>query len=693
MEQIPSELILVDTSKNPEVHNILLEYTDQVVEFDWCNDFSKARNAGLERAKGEWFLFLDDDEWFVEIDPLVRFFQSGEYKQYGCANYIVRNFFDPGYVNYSDSWVSRMIRLEADTHFESKIHEYLYPVKGKCKKLSAIANHSGYIFFTEADKMKHFQRNATLLKEMIKEEPQNLRWQVQLAQEYRSAKKWEDLHELALQSLAETKDRNSKYENYDIGTFYAGAIDALLFLKRYEESVEMGERTLADRRNSPMCQAYAHLEMASACFGMKEWDQAEDHAYKYLKLCRTIQKDPVAMEDQKTALLVGEALDSIPTKRAYSIIIACGLKKKDTSMLNKYADKLEWDQQVVYAFEGLVNALIEAMATMPYEPIFGKMATLAWANSELQKKIYYKALKLVEKDKAEYHHFLRVLAQIDKKDWYLCYARVITEDIDGHLENMQDILCQYYENASNIYRIPEEITEIAKKHNFPLEECLLSLPFEKWSDQLVETIGKVEREELIQIEQRFRDMKTRENVRYDFFFMRIAEAQVLFSVKDETYEEKIRYIQEFVERTCAFYRDYHTKDAIEKYSELLPKYARVAFVLEKALQYEKGWPERFIQLLMEAAEIHQSFSEALGSLMEQFKGELEQRRKHKEDKAELEKLKREKMQDIQKCVVKKKYPEALEILNELKEKNPQDLEVADLILQIRLALFEGNKRG
>ena len=163
MEQIPSELILVDTSKNPEVHNILLEYTDQVVEFDWCNDFSKARNAGLERAKGEWFLFLDDDEWFVEIDPLVRFFQSGEYKQYGCANYIVRNFFDPGYVNYSDSWVSRMIRLEADTHFE-----YLYPVKGKCKKLSAIANHSGYIFFTEADKMKHFQRNATLLKEMIK---------------------------------------------------------------------------------------------------------------------------------------------------------------------------------------------------------------------------------------------------------------------------------------------------------------------------------------------------------------------------------------------------------------------------------------------------------------------------------------------------------------------------------------------
>ena len=58
MEAVPSELILIDTSKNSEVHELLLKYTDQVYEFEWCHDFAKARNEGLKRAKGEWFMFF-----------------------------------------------------------------------------------------------------------------------------------------------------------------------------------------------------------------------------------------------------------------------------------------------------------------------------------------------------------------------------------------------------------------------------------------------------------------------------------------------------------------------------------------------------------------------------------------------------------------------------------------------------------
>ena len=33
-------------------------------EFKWCDDFAKARNAGLEKCTGEWFMYIDDDEWF-----------------------------------------------------------------------------------------------------------------------------------------------------------------------------------------------------------------------------------------------------------------------------------------------------------------------------------------------------------------------------------------------------------------------------------------------------------------------------------------------------------------------------------------------------------------------------------------------------------------------------------------------------
>ena len=62
LREINSELIVVYTGKEKETLEIVKRYTDQIVLFDWCNDFSKARNVGLEQAKGEWFLYLDDDE-------------------------------------------------------------------------------------------------------------------------------------------------------------------------------------------------------------------------------------------------------------------------------------------------------------------------------------------------------------------------------------------------------------------------------------------------------------------------------------------------------------------------------------------------------------------------------------------------------------------------------------------------------
>lgn len=80
MERIDCELIIVDTGCDEEMQALLHEYTDQIIPFTWCNDFSKARNAGLEKCSGEWFLYIDDDEWFENVDELVEFFQSGEYK-------------------------------------------------------------------------------------------------------------------------------------------------------------------------------------------------------------------------------------------------------------------------------------------------------------------------------------------------------------------------------------------------------------------------------------------------------------------------------------------------------------------------------------------------------------------------------------------------------------------------------------
>ncbi len=68
MQEVPSELILTDTGCSPEVRDLIENYTDHIINFTWCQDFSAARNVGLQEAKGQWFLYLDDDEWFENTE-------------------------------------------------------------------------------------------------------------------------------------------------------------------------------------------------------------------------------------------------------------------------------------------------------------------------------------------------------------------------------------------------------------------------------------------------------------------------------------------------------------------------------------------------------------------------------------------------------------------------------------------------
>ena len=112
--EVPAELIVVFTGTDERVRQIAERYTDQVIPFTWCNDFSAARNEGLKRAKGEWFLYLDDDEWFEDVTEICDFFKSGEYLNYRSAAYANRNYTDWNGMNYTDFMVYRMAKRTPD---------------------------------------------------------------------------------------------------------------------------------------------------------------------------------------------------------------------------------------------------------------------------------------------------------------------------------------------------------------------------------------------------------------------------------------------------------------------------------------------------------------------------------------------------------------------------------------------------
>lgn len=382
-EAVPSELILVDTGCDEDLHELLEEYGDIVTRFTWCNDFGKARNESLRHASGEWFMYLDDDEWFVETEELIAFFTSGEYKAYGRASYIQRNFLDMEATQYTDSWVSRMIRLRPDTHFESKIHEYMMPQEGNVKGLHAIVHHFGYFYETEEALWAHYERNRVLLEEMAAEEPDNLRWRMQLLQEYRSVRESRLLYDYGEECLLLTKDRDEMYDNIAIGGFYGAKILALKEEKRYEEMLAVCLETSADKRMTQLCRAFVALRAADACFYLGKYAECEKWAAEYIRWKEFFDENEPLFYLQQSVPFVGECLDIVMVKEGYSLLICAGLKQRSSAYLEKYLDKLAWDEQHLYVYEEIMPVLVEAMSQMAREPVFERLLVLMHGHTAL----------------------------------------------------------------------------------------------------------------------------------------------------------------------------------------------------------------------------------------------------------------------------------------------------------------------
>lgn len=310
LDELDSELILVDTGCDEELRQVLKRYTEQIISFTWCDDFAKARNTGLEAANGEWFLFLDDDEWFEDVTPILHFFQSGEYKEYHQAVYKVRSYLNRQGTDYDDAWVSRMIQIDPDTRFVGKVHEYLAPVRGKCKELDAFAHHYGYAFADSAEKQEHLKRNVSLLMDMIKEEPMNIKWRIQLVQEYVNAGHPRELRKEAEEALHIMENSNTPFLNQCRGVFYSAVVLSYSEEKAQKEAEEACIRFLQDNRNTPMCQCNLYRYAAEAAQKQGNYEAAEAYCrnyFKYYDISRELDLDEQERIIAETIIFVRDA--------------------------------------------------------------------------------------------------------------------------------------------------------------------------------------------------------------------------------------------------------------------------------------------------------------------------------------------------------------------------------------------------
>ena len=217
-QAIPCELVIADTGSTDKTKEIAEKYADILFDFTWVNDFSKARNAVMDRCSGKWFLSVDADEYFTgDPQEFVALLRKKEYQKYKYARTVIRNFSDPEMQSiYSDFYAPRMVRFDTGVKFSGSIHEVIpIPLGAKVITLEkAIFDHDGYTPISPDHFKKKCLRNLELLEIELEKNKNNSRAILELIEASHPFKEKRVYYTKLGMDHIKSLDSNSKYKMY-----------------------------------------------------------------------------------------------------------------------------------------------------------------------------------------------------------------------------------------------------------------------------------------------------------------------------------------------------------------------------------------------------------------------------------------------------------------------------------------------
>lgn len=118
------EIIILDNGSKDETLEIAKKYTERVFEYSDL-DFASIRNKAMEKAKGEWVMYVDCDERVLlplkeEIRNLIK---SNQYSAYAVSRKNVILGQEVNYGPYKKDWVVRLFKRADFKGWSGKVHE------------------------------------------------------------------------------------------------------------------------------------------------------------------------------------------------------------------------------------------------------------------------------------------------------------------------------------------------------------------------------------------------------------------------------------------------------------------------------------------------------------------------------------------------------------------------------------------
>ena len=486
-ETVPSELIAVDTAGNEACMDIVRQYTDKIVRFEWCDDFSAARNAGVEKAQGQWLMYLDDDEWFESTQELENFFLSGDYRNFCCAAYLQRNYSDRTGKHWKDSRAIRLVKREKETRFIRKVHEQFFPLNSPVCYMNDYVHHYGYAFKSREEKDKHLWRNIRLLLVERKIHPEDTQTTAQLIQEYAVAEEYFSAIELCKELWTE-KDNWAVVSRAQYAT-YATGVELRMYLsqKRYTDGYEAGKNMLAvvqKRDNSILAKGLLCNLMTEFCYQLGKHEEVLDYIdqfYEYKKEW-DLHPDPNSLDALSECAIYVNAREA---SRLALLKMHIHVLQEDWEKAEAVLLSIEWqgeDLPIMPLTPSDVIALLKR--EMQEESEEATQAYLSSLNAIYSKEDMRSALyDAVQKSESEKRKkLLTYLYQIEPEDIQMCVYHIIYAGYQEEMEAAIPALEKMQEKNYPFFLEDEAYWNSLQKLGININPYMTSLSINRWME-------------------------------------------------------------------------------------------------------------------------------------------------------------------------------------------------------------------
>lgn len=132
------EIIIADNGSTDNTLDLAKKYTDKIFEYDDL-DFASLRNKAMEKATGDWVLYVDADERILEPlrEEILKLVlqatlseQTDDYSAYAISRRNVILGHVVNYEPYKNDWMTRLFKRSDFESWTGKVHESSH-FKGK----------------------------------------------------------------------------------------------------------------------------------------------------------------------------------------------------------------------------------------------------------------------------------------------------------------------------------------------------------------------------------------------------------------------------------------------------------------------------------------------------------------------------------------------------------------------------------